>query len=94
MRESLLIKKIRAELEQHKAWVYKTHGGPFAKAGVPDILACYKGRFIGIEAKVGSNKVTKLQQMVLCDISEAGGVARVMRDVCQVKALLEHIDNG
>lgn len=31
-------------------------------AGSPDIIGCYKGRFIGVECKVGKNTPTELQE--------------------------------
>ena len=32
------------------------------KSGIPDIISCYKGKFIGIECKVGKNKMSKVQE--------------------------------
>ena len=46
--------------------------------GVPDILMCYKGRFIAWELKVGKNKASDLQQFHLESIRKAGGIARVV----------------
>ena len=45
-----------------------------SKAGVPDILCCYKGQFIGIEVKVGRNKPSALQEYNLKAIEQAGGI--------------------
>jgi hypothetical protein len=42
---------------------------------VPDIVACCKGRFIGIEVKAGKNTLTKLQDKNLMDIVSSGGIA-------------------
>lgn len=44
-------------------------------AGIPDILGCYKGRFIAIELKVGKNKPTMIQKYVMNLINNAGGNA-------------------
>ena len=30
---------------------WKEHGGPYGCAGVPDVICCYKGRFIGLECR-------------------------------------------
>jgi len=38
-----------------------------------DILACYKGRFIGIECKRPGEKTTERQKFVLMEIEQAGG---------------------
>jgi Holliday junction resolvase len=52
----------------------------FGASGVPDIVACYKGRFIGIECKAGKNKPTDLQKRNLDAISECGGIALVINE--------------
>ena len=31
---------------------WKESGGPYGTSGVPDIICCYKGRFLGLEAIV------------------------------------------
>lgn len=33
------------------AWVFKVHGNPMQKAGVPDLLVALDGRLVGIEVK-------------------------------------------
>jgi Holliday junction resolvase len=47
----------------------------FGNAGVPDILACYRGTFFGIECKANGGRPTKLQLSNLAQIKRAGGVA-------------------
>jgi Holliday junction resolvase len=47
--------------------------GGYGASGVPDIIACYKGTFVGIECKANGGKPTLLQQKHLRDISIAGG---------------------
>ena len=56
------------------AYFFKYWGGSnFTKAGVPDIIACVKGRFIGVEIKGPAGKPTELQIHNLKKIDEAGG---------------------
>lgn len=43
--------------------------------GIPDILICYKGKFIALELKVGDNDLDPLQDHVLTKIKKAGGIA-------------------
>jgi hypothetical protein len=45
----------------------------FGRAGSPDIIGCYKGRFIGVECKVGKNTTTPLQEAFGKDITDRGG---------------------
>ena len=33
------------------AFFWKEHGGPYGASGVPDIICCYRGRFLGLEVK-------------------------------------------
>lgn len=50
-------------------------GGEFTKAGVPDILCCCNGFFIGIEVKAPNGKPSALQLHNLHQIDEANGFA-------------------
>ena len=49
-----------------------------SERGCPDILACVRGRFWGIEIKSGSDKLKPHQHEQLCRIIEAGGVGMVV----------------
>ena len=53
-----------------------THG--YGRSGVPDIVACVNGHFLGIECKAGNNKPTALQLKELEDIRRSNGVAVVV----------------
>ena len=48
--------------------------------GVPDIVACYKGAFIGIECKAGDNKPSVLQEKNLQHIQNHEGIALVVNE--------------
>jgi hypothetical protein len=72
--------KIHAALKAQGAYAVNYIGGLHANNGTPDILACLDGRFIGIEAKAGSNKPTELQLVNLRKIHEAGGLALVINE--------------
>lgn len=72
--------KIHAALKAQGAYAVNYIGGLHANNGTPDILACLDGRFIGIEAKAGSNKPTDLQIVNLRKITESGGLALVINE--------------
>ena len=55
---------------------WKEHGGPYGTSGIPDIICCYKGRFLGLEAKLSGGKLTALQRRALEKINAAGGIGR------------------
>jgi Holliday junction resolvase len=73
-------KKVVAILKKHEAYYFYPVTGGYGRSGVPDVIACHDGRFIGIECKAGSNKPTPLQQKNLDDIQAAGGVALVINE--------------
>jgi len=78
--EAKVKKKAVQILKQHGAYYFYPVTGGYGRSGVPDIIACYKGRFIGIECKAGTNKPTALQQKNLTDIETADGVALVVNE--------------
>jgi hypothetical protein len=78
--EALVKKKIRAILDEFGAYYAMPIGTGYGNSGVPDFLVCCNGRFIGIEAKYGSNKPTALQQHNIDRIFDAGGYALVINE--------------
>jgi len=59
-------------------WRVKPRGGPFGKAGCPDILICWRGIFIAIEVKAEGGEASPLQMMNLKMIQKAGGIAALL----------------
>lgn len=80
MKESNLIKKIKIWCKTNDFYIVKYHGNHYSEPGVPDLLACYEGVFIGMEAKVGYNKPTERQLFDLHAIKKAGGIALIITD--------------
>ena len=71
---------------------WKEHGGPYGTSGIPDIICCYKGRFLGLEAKLPGGKLTELQKRTLGKINAAGGIALRVESVDDVKAVIAQAD--
>ena len=73
---------------------FKIQGGAdsFQEIGIPDLLCCYRGRFVGAEAKMPGNHPSAKQAAVLDEIAEAGGYALVFTTVGEVSRLLATID--
>ena len=89
MKEKDLINSIRKYLKTvDGVFFWKEHGGQYGTAGIPDIICCYRGRFVALEAKTDTGKVTKLQEITLRQITEAGGIAAVVRSVDDVKRII------
>lgn len=93
MREKNIENKIKSYLKSKGAYYVKYFGNQFSQVGVPDILACYKGYFVGIEVKNEKGKTSALQDINLEQIKRAGGFSLVARSVEDVAKMLEDIDN-
>lgn len=61
----------------------------YGTAGIPDIIVCYRGKFIALEAKRPGGKLTKLQEKTIKDIRAAGGKVYVVMSVDEVKEIME-----
>ena len=59
--ENKVKESVQKYLDSLGAYHIKEHGSIYMRAGIPDIICCYKGRFIGIETKDGDNKASELQ---------------------------------
>lgn len=71
---------------------FKEHGGMYGTAGIPDLIICYKGRFIGLEVKATNGKATPLQDATIRKINSAGGIALVVKSVDDAKLIIEEVD--
>lgn len=72
---------------------WKEHGGPYGTSGVPDIICCYKGRFLGLEVKLPSGKLTELQKRAIAKINRAGGIAFRVESSEDVRAIIARVDS-
>jgi Holliday junction resolvase len=93
--ETKVKKAVTKILDEHGAYHFfpATHG--YGRSGVPDIVACHKGYFIGIECKAGKGVPTALQLRELRLIDEAGGFSMVVREdtIDLVKVVMTEIDD-
>ena len=71
---------------------WKEHGGTYGTSGVPDIICCYKGRFLGMECKLPSGKLTELQKRAIEKINRSGGIARRVESVADAKVIIQLVD--
>lgn len=85
-------KRIKSYLQGQGAVVWAIHGGdPFQESGIPDLIGCWRGRFLGLEVKQPGEEPTPLQLRSLSLITRAGGIAGVVTSVGDVQDLLaEH----
>ena len=93
MQEKALQSKIIRWLKDNGAFVVKQHGGVYTEVGIPDLVCCYKGRFIAFELKVKNNTTTKIQDFKIDRIRKVGGIAEVIRSLDEVKKVIGGIDD-
>lgn len=86
--ETKVQKAIQAYLRSIGAYCFKVHGEIFMRAGIPDIICCYRGKFIGIECKDGDNTASDLQLAHGAQIMKAGGLFCVAKSVKDVEYFL------
>lgn len=62
------------------------------KRGVPDIICCYKGKFIAFEVKRDTKcKASNLQDFQMWQIKNSGGSAFVVSSVEEVDSILKNV---
>ena len=72
-------------------FAWKTHGDAYSTSGIPDIIACIGGRFVALEVKTPSGRLSKLQEITLRRINAAGGIAREVRSLDEVRAVVDEL---
>lgn len=92
MKEGTLVAKIKKYLIKNGAYCENIWGGGFQAAGIPDIIACYKGVFLGIEVKLDYNKPSEIQKAKLKLINNAGGIGIVAYSIDDVTEVLKEVD--
>ena len=94
--ESQLTSQIKNLLKSKGAYCEKIFGGGFQSAGIPDIIACYRGYFVAIEVKspTGKGRASDIQKLKIKAIREAGGVAFITDNLEDVEKVFNFIDEG
>ena len=92
MKEGTLVYKIKKYLIKNGAYCENIWGGGFQAAGIPDIIACYKGVFLGIEVKLSYNHASPIQKAKLKLINDAGGIGIVAYSIDDVAEVLREVD--
>lgn len=95
MREKVIETSIKKYLFDKRAYFFKVHGSALMEDGIPDIVCCYKGYFIGIEVKAPGKlyNQSEYQKIHMDNIRKSGGYYLLTDDLETVKQLLENIDN-
>ena len=92
-------KKVKTRLKKQLDEIGIYHFSPFqagmGRAGIPDVIGCYRGMFVAFECKAGKGKTTALQERELNAIRTAKGLAFVINEenVDNLKELLQWNNN-
>ena len=94
--ENNITKRIKDYLKSKNIWHVKYFANAFTSVGIPDILACVKGLFVGIEVKTDKGIVSDIQKYQGKKIQKSGGKWFVVRpsNFDDFKQDIERIING
>lgn len=76
--EKIFENKVKKYLSEQGAWYVKFFANKMTKEGIPDILVCLNGFFIGLEIKSQNGKPSDLQIYHCRKIRESKGLSFVL----------------
>lgn len=78
--EAKVKKAVKLVLDEMGIYHFSPVQNGMGRAGIPDIIGCYNGRFLGIECKAGKGKTTALQDLELEKIRQAKGFTFIVNE--------------
>lgn len=78
MKEKQFEKQVKAYLDELNVWWLKTWSNGIQREGIPDLLICCNGYFLGVELKNEKGHPSALQLWNIDQIRKAGGIAIVL----------------
>ena len=78
--EAKVKKQVKKILDDLGAYHFSPLTAGYGRSGVPDIIACYKGRFLAIECKAGKGVLTALQKYNIDQIKLNQGLVIVINE--------------
>ena len=90
VKEARLRTNIVKKLTAYSGFWFVTHADNLGTSGLPDIVGCYNGRFVGLEVKVPGKEhtLTARQSRILAKINAAGGIGAMVTTVDQAMDLV------
>lgn len=70
----------------------KYHGGPMSETGIPDLLVCYRGRFVYIETKRPGEHPTPIQIQRMAELDKAGAIGGVATRLIDAMIIIDLIN--
>jgi hypothetical protein len=84
--------QVRKILDEMNPYYFFPAANGYGRTGIPDVIACIGGHFVGIECKAGSKQPTALQQRELDNIEKAEGTGLVV-NADNIKYLKNNLEN-
>lgn len=72
--------KLKNYFNNNANYNLKIHGNKFQRRGIPDLLICFRSRFLAIEVKQGYNKPSIFQKSNLQEIRGSGGLGFIINE--------------
>jgi len=95
-KEKTFENRIKDFLKKEGCYFFKFWGTMYTRAGVPDLIACVNGWFVGIEVKSDVGKPSEIQLQNIKEIHDNSGYAVVVRpdDFDKLKEMIRAIKDG
>ena len=90
--ETYLQRSIRKLISKRGGYAIKQHGSMISEPGIPDIIACYNGFFLAVEAKEIGNEPSRQQGIHIRNIQAADGITCIVWSLTDVEKVLDIID--
>jgi hypothetical protein len=65
--------KVCDYLKSRDIWYFRPYMAGYGKSGIPDLICCISGRFVGVEVKREGKVPTPRQDLRMQEIHRAGG---------------------
>lgn len=87
---------VKKLLRERGIWFYMPVQNGMGVVGIPDFVCCWGGRFLAVETKAPGKRhtLTPNQERRIAEIHAADGMAVVVDDVEQLRALLDREVDG
>lgn len=89
--KTLQNKCIRWLRSQPDCWFFKVSGSACQTPGVPDLVICWKGKFVAVELKSPIGYARDVQLATIDKIIKAGGVAFIVRSFSEFLEAMRNI---
>lgn len=88
--------QVKAYLKEQSCWILKTWSNGIQRKGIPDLLVCCNGYFLGVELKADNGKASELQKWNINHIRHAGGIAIILypQQFKAFKAMVQQLKAG